>query len=354
MGCGRRGHGVGVLRAELAEDVQDALEPERPGLDPRRGAPAGAAAARPGRPSEQVADRLERDLQVAHPDDRARRLELLAPVRAVVRPLVDPRRPQQVQLVVVPQRSDAQARQPGEPSDGQQVVHSRHRGPSGYPRVKGLVARLRRLSSSRSMARRMNRAASALLPPSFWSSSCSSAAPGRRGTVQRRPSARGRRRERRVEPRATAARALSTVWPFAAISSRTSARRRPPRRPGSSSPPADRPPQPVRRSGLDRLRRPAPSGTVVDPRRPRRRARRQAALAVDARQSDSSMLIASSSHQRPSRQIDSRERPSSTNPHALVGADRPLVELEDEQARRDAGPSVPNAWSSISWVASVP
>ena len=48
---GRCGHGGRVLRAELAEDVQDALEPERACLDPVRGARAGAGADRPGRRS---------------------------------------------------------------------------------------------------------------------------------------------------------------------------------------------------------------------------------------------------------------------------------------------------------------
>ena len=135
-GHGGRGHGVWVLRTELAEEVQDTLEPKGPRLDASSMlAQDPSLLGRIVRP-EQVADRLERDLQVAHADDRAGRLELLTPVRAVVGPLVDMGRPQQVQLVVVPQRSDAQARQSCEPPDGQQVVHSPHGGPSGYPRVK--------------------------------------------------------------------------------------------------------------------------------------------------------------------------------------------------------------------------
>ena len=79
-------------------------------------------------------------------------------------------------------------------------------------------------SSSRSIARRMNRAASALLPPSRSPSSCSSArirSPRNRsidGVRTRSPAANA------ASSRATTSRALSTAWPLAAISSRTSAR----------------------------------------------------------------------------------------------------------------------------------
>jgi hypothetical protein len=83
----------------------------------------------------------QRHLEVAQQDDRPRGLELVAPVRAVARLRIDPRRPQDVELVVVPERADRQAREPRESTDHEQVLevvgsHGPHRGPSTYPRVK--------------------------------------------------------------------------------------------------------------------------------------------------------------------------------------------------------------------------
>jgi hypothetical protein len=117
------GHGGRVLRAELAEDVQDTLEPERPGLDPRPVVAEQAAAFRRVVGGEELADRLERDLEVAHGDDRPGRVELATGVRSIARLRVRAGGPKQVELVVVPQGADAQAGQPGEPSDGEQVIH---------------------------------------------------------------------------------------------------------------------------------------------------------------------------------------------------------------------------------------
>src|SRR4029078_604034 len=90
----------------------------------------------------------------------------------------DSARSEQVELVVVPEGADRQAGQPGKPADRDQVrgaagLHADHPEASAWSRVKPGVSQA--LSSSREMARRMNRAASADLPPSFWPSSCSSA-----------------------------------------------------------------------------------------------------------------------------------------------------------------------------------
>ena len=135
---GRRGHGGRVLRRELAEDVQDALEPERPGLDPAAVVVEEAPALGRVVGREVVADGLERHLEVAQPDDRPRGLELVAAVEAVAGLWVRPGRPEQVELVVVPQRPDAQPGQPREPPDRQQVwvVHAAIVDPRRYPRVK--------------------------------------------------------------------------------------------------------------------------------------------------------------------------------------------------------------------------
>ena len=185
------------------------------------------------------------------------------------------------------------------------------------------------------MARRMNRAASALLPPSFSPSSWSSASiRSRQVSVQL-----GRQDQRAVgeglfEPRDDGPGVVHRVAlrhdqvadiPPGRVGSR--ARR-------SSREPPDRPPDADRPSAVARMR---PSRRRP-PRPPRAGSPRSASSSISAarsrRQSDSSTLIASSSHQRPSRKIDSRDAPLDDEAAALVGPDRPLVELEDEQ--RDA------------------
>ena len=161
--------------------MKDALEAVGPRFDPcaMLGEPSGAGGRVVDR--EYLADLVERQLQLAEPGDRPGRLELVAPVAPIAGELIDIRRAEQVQLVVVPERSDTQPGKPREPPDRQQVViHGRIVDPpvgresiplARCPRARDLQA----ASSSRSIARRMNRAASALLPPSFWPSSCSSA-----------------------------------------------------------------------------------------------------------------------------------------------------------------------------------
>src|SRR4051812_22103841 len=71
---------------------------------------------------EDGPDVLERQLQLAQPRDRPGGLELSAPVAAVARELVDVRRPEDVELVVMTERADAQPGEPGEPTDRQQVI----------------------------------------------------------------------------------------------------------------------------------------------------------------------------------------------------------------------------------------
>jgi hypothetical protein len=133
-GAGR--HGLCVLRADLAEDVEHALEAEGPRLH------AGAVTAQEPAlfarvvGSEQLTDRLERDLQVTQSDDLARQVQLRVPVEAVARRGIDPRGSQQVEFVVVAERADAQPGQPGEPPDLQQVVHARIVNPRATRGVK--------------------------------------------------------------------------------------------------------------------------------------------------------------------------------------------------------------------------
>ena len=103
--------------------VEDALESVAPRLDP---CAVGVESPRPlGRVvrGEDVADLLERDLELAKAGDRPRILELARPVASIAAGCVDLGGPQQVELVVVPERPDAQPGEPGEPSDGQQLVH---------------------------------------------------------------------------------------------------------------------------------------------------------------------------------------------------------------------------------------
>ena len=98
---------------------------------------------------EQLADLVDRHLEVAQPGDRPGRLELRPSVAAIPGEPVDVGRPEQVELVVVPQRSHRQPGQAGEPPDRQEVgvgvggglglarlAHVRDGGPSGHRRVK--------------------------------------------------------------------------------------------------------------------------------------------------------------------------------------------------------------------------
>jgi hypothetical protein len=55
--------------------------------------------------AEQLADRLERNLQVTEPNDGTRGLDLVAPVQPVAARRVDLGGPKQVQLVVMAQRT---------------------------------------------------------------------------------------------------------------------------------------------------------------------------------------------------------------------------------------------------------
>src|SRR5947207_3224123 len=87
-------------------------------------------------------------------------------------------------------------------------------------RQQGLQA----LSSSREIARRMKRAASALLPPSFWPSSCSSAT-ARSSSIWSSRSVRVRAPESNARSRMSAdVRAFSTAWPFSSRLARKSRR----------------------------------------------------------------------------------------------------------------------------------
>ena len=135
-----RGHGGRVLRAELAEDVQDALKPERAGLDPRAVLAQDPSLLDRVVGRKQVADRLERDLEVAHPDDRPRRHELVAPIRAAVGERVDPSRTEQVRLVVMAQRAPRSIQPAARTARWSAGRPSSHRGPSAYPRVKGYAS----------------------------------------------------------------------------------------------------------------------------------------------------------------------------------------------------------------------
>ena len=111
-----------VLRAGLAEDVQDTLESERPGFDADSVRLKEPLARRRVIAGEVVADRLQRDLEVAQPDDGPSRLELVSSVQPIARERIRSRRPEQVEFVVVPQGTHAQPGQPGEPPDREKVA----------------------------------------------------------------------------------------------------------------------------------------------------------------------------------------------------------------------------------------
>lgn len=77
------------------------LEPEGPGVDARAMLLQESSAAGRVVRGEDLADRIEGDLGVAHPGARPGRHELLTPVPAVARERVDPGGPEEVELVVV-------------------------------------------------------------------------------------------------------------------------------------------------------------------------------------------------------------------------------------------------------------
>ena len=168
----------------------------------------------------------------------------------------------------------------------------------------------------------MKRAASALLPPSRWPSSCSSATIRSPSIGRAAASGRGRRPRTRPRARRPPGGRSRPRGPSPRASPGTPARRRVGRRPAARH--RQRPPDRRRGRGhrLDRRRRRATSGQPAAPR----------LLPAPRAHSASRMLIAISSQKRPSRKIASRARPSTTKPTLLVGADRPLVEREDGQA----------------------
>ena len=106
-GDGRTAHDRVSFR-DAGDVVEDALEAMGAGLDP------GAVAVEPplalGRVVDRknLADLVERHLQLAQPADDLGGLELLGPVAPVAGERVDVGRPEQVELVVVAERADAQ------------------------------------------------------------------------------------------------------------------------------------------------------------------------------------------------------------------------------------------------------
>jgi hypothetical protein len=82
---------------------------------------------------QQLADLVERHLQLAKAGDDTRRVELFPSIASVARRRVDVGRSKEVELVVVAQRPDRQARKPREAADGQQLIV--HAVPILDPRV---------------------------------------------------------------------------------------------------------------------------------------------------------------------------------------------------------------------------
>ena len=80
---GGRGRAGGA--GELADDMEHALEAERPSLDPSSMLEQDPAPLRGIVRPEVGADLLQWQLEVAQPDDGPRGLELVAPVRAIAR-----------------------------------------------------------------------------------------------------------------------------------------------------------------------------------------------------------------------------------------------------------------------------
>ena len=82
----------------------------------------------------------QREVQLAKASDQSGVLELRSCVRAVRRLRIDPCRDEQVELVIVAQRTDAQAGQAGESPDRQQLVHDAQHGACGRSRVNPAAA----------------------------------------------------------------------------------------------------------------------------------------------------------------------------------------------------------------------
>jgi len=88
--------------------VQDALEPVRSRLDARSMAEQEVSLLPRVVRRQELTDRLQWDFEVPEPDDPSRPLELLVLVQPVPGFRVDAGRSEQVELVVMTQRADAQ------------------------------------------------------------------------------------------------------------------------------------------------------------------------------------------------------------------------------------------------------
>jgi len=121
----------GFSLRQLGHVMQDALEPVGARLDP---CPMGREATGTLRRvvgSKNLADLVERQLELAQSGDRAGGLELIPPVATIATGTIDLGRPEQVELVVVTKGADTQPGEPGEPTDRQQfVVHGAIVNPS--------------------------------------------------------------------------------------------------------------------------------------------------------------------------------------------------------------------------------
>ncbi len=71
---------------------------------------------------EDLADILDRDLEISQPPDRAGDVELVPAVAPIAREPIHVGRSKEVELVVVPERADREAREPGELPDRDQVL----------------------------------------------------------------------------------------------------------------------------------------------------------------------------------------------------------------------------------------
>ena len=107
---------------DAGDVMEDALEAMGPGLD--AGPVAVEAALALGRvvDREDLADLVERHLELAQPADDPGCLDLVCSVAAIPREGVDIGRPKQVQLVVVPERPDTQPGKPRELPDREEVI----------------------------------------------------------------------------------------------------------------------------------------------------------------------------------------------------------------------------------------
>jgi hypothetical protein len=148
-GCG---HERFPFLAELAGDVEEVGEPVDACLEATlvlaEAAPPVGGIVR----TEDIANVLDRDLEVAQPADRPGDLELVRAIAAVAGEPIDIGGPQQAELVVVPEGADREPGQPGESPDRDQIavardvvpaawwLHARHREPSGWSRVKHPLA----------------------------------------------------------------------------------------------------------------------------------------------------------------------------------------------------------------------